>query len=367
MKKKLKTLWLAPNLNHYKARFLNHLANESDVDLTILSGTGRNQMGDLELIQDWGFQHVKVNVPKKTFGNSKIVKEQLATIFNQFDWVLIPAEKKNLLLFLFALKLRKKNTSVRLFSYNHPTLKSKNGKITILDKLITKFYYKKLDRVIFYTESSCKWAVKSNLIKQQKAFWANNTVDNTEIDKYYSYQLPPENKPKILFIGRLIASKRIEDLIIYYNQLKLNMSNLTLDIIGDGPENELVRDIVISDKSITWHGAIVDEAKIAPIMKESSLVFVPGHSGLSINHAFAYGRPYITIEGPSHAPEISYIQQGLNGYVLKNNLEFNINIFKKILTDNNVLKKLCNKAKLDGEYLSVQRWSNQFIESLKDA
>lgn len=47
--KRLRLLWLSPNLNHYKARFLNHLTKTDDLDLTILSGTGRTGMGDEEI------------------------------------------------------------------------------------------------------------------------------------------------------------------------------------------------------------------------------------------------------------------------------------------------------------------------------
>jgi hypothetical protein len=90
----IKILWLAPNFNHYKARFLNHLANDIDVNLTILSGIGRDQMGDKELEDDWNFKEMKLNVTKKDFGKSKIVKESIKLIFKDFDWVLIPAEKR---------------------------------------------------------------------------------------------------------------------------------------------------------------------------------------------------------------------------------------------------------------------------------
>ena len=63
----MKVLWLAPNFNHYKARFLNHLAEEDEIDLTIWSGTGREKMGDQNIEQDWSFKLVKLNVSKKRF------------------------------------------------------------------------------------------------------------------------------------------------------------------------------------------------------------------------------------------------------------------------------------------------------------
>lgn len=364
MSKLIKILWLAPNMNHYKSRFLNHLANDSTISLCVLSGAGREKMGDKELQSDWNFEQISLSVSKRDFGKSKLVKEKLKAVFSEFDWVMIPAEKKNILLFLYARKLRKKNNSTRLFSYNHPIFKSGNGKITHLDKVLTKFYFKRLDRIVFYTERSQQWAIQNKLVSADKAFWANNTIDTIEIRKHYNYQLPPENELNLLFIGRLISSKRIPDLIRYFSVLKNKCPNLKLDIIGDGPENTLIEAATKSDSDISWHGTIIDEAKIAPIMKKASLVFIPGHSGLSINHAFAYGRPYITLQGPSHAPELDYIDEGENGYVLDGDFESNVNTITSLLLNRNLLEQFCNEAKLKGDYLSVENWAKQMKRSL---
>ncbi|MBC3845166.1 glycosyltransferase family 4 protein [Winogradskyella echinorum] len=360
----MKILWLAPNFNHYKARFLNHLAVQNDVDLTILSGTGRDNMGDQELDENWGFELIKVNVSKKNFGKSIEVKQKLKLLLSNFDWVLIPAEKKNLSLFFYAIKLRKLNKSVRLFSYNHAKLKSKNGVYGFLDYKLSKFFNRYLNRVIYYTEEASKFAVEQKLVSPQKAFWANNTIDNTEIEKYYNFQLPPEELQTILFIGRLIPSKRIKDVIAYYKALKPNFKQLRLEIIGDGPEQNIVKDAIQKDTTIKWHGTLVDEAKIAPIMKRTSLVFIPGLSGLSINHAFAYGRPYITLKAEKHGPEISYLENDKNGYILDDNIMENTKIITSLLQDRVKLIELCNSAKQKGEELSVQKWVQQIKASL---
>ncbi|MDA7558631.1 glycosyltransferase [Flavobacteriaceae bacterium] len=362
----MNVLWLAPNFNHYKARFLSHLAEEDDVNLTILSGTGRTQMGDQELEGDWGFKHKKLKVTKKEFGNSNLVKNELKSIFANFDWILIPAEKKNLPLLLYAIKLRKANKSVHLFSYNHAQLKSKNKVYSFLDHRLTKFFNNNLDRVIFYTKEACESAIHNNLVVSEKAFWANNTVDNTEIEKYYTYQLPPVNVQSMLFIGRLIPSKDIAKVIAYYKLIKQTHQNLKLEIIGDGPDYEIVEKVVKEDISITWHGTLVDEEKIAPIMKRTSLVFIPGLSGLSINHAFAYGRPYITLKADKHGPEISYLENGKNGYILGGNLKENTKIITSLIQDRAKLIALCNNAKQKGKELTVQNWVQQMKASLLD-
>jgi len=360
----LRILWLAPNFNHYKTRFLNHLAEDIDTKLTIISGTGREKMGDQELERNWNFEHIKLNVTKRGFGKSKLVKEAIKPIFKDFDWVLIPAEKKNIPLFLFAMKLRREQPNVRLFSYNHTQLKSKNILHSILDSSLTKFYNKKLDRVIYYTEDGCKQAVKHKLIKPDKAFWANNTVDNTEIEKNYTFQLPPKEYQTILFIGRLIPSKRIADLITYYKVLKQNHQNLKLEIIGDGPDKVIVENAIKEDESIFWHGTLVDEADIAPVMERATLVFIPGLSGLSINHAFAYGKPYLTLKADKHGPEISYLDDAENGYILNDNIEKDIKKIAQLLDNRELLISFSKSAKAKSEYLSVQNWVQQIKSSL---
>lgn len=360
----LKILWLAPNFNHYKARFLNHLAKDTDIELTILSGTGRHQMGDQELEEDWNFKQIRLNVTKKDFGKSKLVKKAMKPIFKDFDWVLIPAEKKNIPLFLFSMKLRKKYAEVRLFSYNHAQLKSKNGLYSILDNRLSKFFNNNLDCIIFYNEAACKKAIENKLVEPQKAFWANNTVDNTEIEKYYTFQLPAKEPQTILFIGRLIPSKRISDLIKYYKVLRQNNQNLKLEIIGDGPDKTIVENAIKDETSIIWHGTLVDEADIAPIMGRASLVFIPGLSGLSINHAFAYGKPYITLKADKHGPEISYLDDGANGYILDDNIEEDVKKIDHLLDNRELLISFSNNAKAKSDYLSIQNWVQQLKSSL---
>jgi len=207
----IKILWLSPNVNHYKSSLLNQLALESDIDLCVFFGSGNDDV----LKSDWNFSFAHVDVPKKEFGKSKLVKEKLKTIFGEFDWIMIPVEKKNIWLFMYAVKLRRLHKNVKLFSYNHPMLKSGNGRVTWLDKWLTKFYFKKLDRIVFYTEQSCDWAIKHGFVNKGKAYWANNTINDLEIKKHYTYQLPPANSNAIVYIGRLTPRKRIPELLKY--------------------------------------------------------------------------------------------------------------------------------------------------------
>ena len=359
----IRILWLAPSFNHYKARFLNRLAQEQDVDLTILAGTGRQGQGDLDLDENWSFNFQQLSVSKAKFGGSKEVRHYIKNNLSAFDWILIPAEKKNLLLFMFSMRLRKKHkSSVKLFSYNHPLLKSKRGRFKAIDRELTKFFYKHLDAVIFYTEASYHLAIEQKLINPKKAFWANNTIDTKEIEAHYSFVLPPKDKLTLLFIGRLIPSKRIDWFLEYTAQLETQLKHdIFIEIIGDGPDRHYVETAIQQRENITWHGAIVDEERISPIMSRSSLVFMPGLSGLSVNHALSYGRPYATLEAERHGPEISYLKHNENGFILsENTAEANATLIP-FLSNRAHIEAFCKQAKKDSETISIDLW----IEKMK--
>lgn len=358
-----KILWLAPIFNHYKARFLNHLSNVENVELAVLSGSGRDGSGDKELDGDWGFETIRVEVPKRKFGLSRKVRQTLKAHFKKFDWILIPAEKKNLLLFIYAMYLRRRHKGTKLFSYNHQYTKPKKGDSKGFNLFITRFIFNNLDCVIFYTEDICKKAVKANLVKPEKAFWANNTIDTFEVEKYYDFELPPKAPITILFIGRLIALKRVEDLILFYEELCQEYGDkFVLEIIGDGPQSDIVKKAQETNSNIIWHGTLVDEEKIAPIMKRASLVFIPGLAGLSVNHAFAYGRPYATLPALRHGPEISYLEHGKNGFIVENDLK----IIKEFLNNPEKIEDFCKSAYETSKSLSVNRWIEQLIAALHD-
>lgn len=360
----IKVLWLAPNFNHYKASFLDQLAKDPRIDLTILAGSD-TQNGHKEIDRDWSYKLHRIGIDRKNYGNSSKVRTEIRKIFQSQDWILIPAEKKNLYLFVYLLWLRYRYPGTKLFSYNHTSIKSGKGYYRFLNKALTKFFYRKLDRVIFYTKQSCSEAIRKNLVSPAKAYWANNTLDSREIQKYYSFVYPSEEL-RILFIGRLVPSKDVDLAIEYYSRIKQNFhpKKVFLDIIGDGPDRHIVEKAVVNNNCIKWHGTIVDEREITKIMKKVSLVFLPGASGLSINHAFAYGRPYVTIDSAFHGPEISYLKNNINGFLLSKSQKENIEILTELLTDKKKLGLFCVNSFDTGKELSIDYWIQQMVYSL---
>lgn len=357
----MKILWLAPNLNHYKYKLLNKFNELDEVNLVVISGRGSCNKEYEEVHGKKNFKLINVRVNKRKFAFSLGLYKNILGNARCCDWILVPMEKKNLPVFMFCLII-KNIYNIRLVSYNHEFTKSNSKKNTKLDKIITAFYFKNLDKVIFYTKETMLRVLKSGLINEEKIGYANNALETGIIEEIYNYHYPPKDEVGIVFLGRLVSYKRVDMLIDLFEDLSCNNSLYKLDIIGDGPDSELVRKAARRNRNIQWHGTITDERKIMPLVSKASAVIIPGRSGLSINHAFAYGRPFITFSEERHGPEIDYLSNGVNGYIL-NNVESDQ--IRKILTDHENLRKLCDGAWETAKKISSKAWVDSFYDNLK--
>ena len=93
-------------------------------------------------------------------------------------------------------------------------------------------------------------------------------------------------------------------------------------------------------------------------------MFVPGTSGLVINHAFAYGKPFITISnGVKHPPEIDYLEDGVNGLLLGDDFDINVNRIKNLVTDSEQLNRFQVAAFVKAKEISATAWCDS-IENI---
>lgn len=362
-----KLLWVAPNLNHYKVRFMKKLQDGGELKLLVFAGGDLSHMGHANTSKDTDdLQVERVKVAKPRFSKSLKVYKGLFDMLRRErpEFMIMPNEYKFLPLVLYAFFLRF-FFNFSLIAYTHPLVSNKNVKHR-LTKLMTWFMFSFFDRVIFYTEMAMRYALDQGLVPESKAAFANNTLDTDSIKAVYDYVPPPE-KPSILFIGRLIPSKRVDVLLEYYRELKKRLPALTLTIIGDGPEASLVKSAADKDPGIHWKGAVVDEAAIAPIMRCAQVVFLPGLSGLSIVHAFCYGRPFATIENENHGPEIAYMKDEENGLVLEGDSQQDVERLSALLTDRQRLERYARNAFQTSEALSIDTWCEQMTRALATA
>jgi len=87
----------------------------------------------------------------------------------------------------------------------------------------------------------------------------------------------------ILFVGRLRTDSRIELLIAAVARLRARgWPQLTLHVVGDGPESGRLHSLHSGEGWLQWHGALYDDQRIAEIAQACIIGCYPGDAGLSV-------------------------------------------------------------------------------------
>lgn len=168
---------------------------------------------------------------------------------------------------------------------------------------------KKANCCLFYS-SYPKEKYKKLGFKTEKMFVANNTVVIPKIEL-------KKDKKSILFVGSLYPQKKIDELLIAYNEVhKKNADLPDLTIIGNGSMYDWCKDYCkkngLSEK-VKLAGEIHDETILKDYFADALMCVSPDQAGLSVLKSMGYGVPYVTHKNAITGGEIFNILNGENG------------------------------------------------------
>jgi len=131
------------------------------------------------------------------------------------------------------------------------------------------------------------------------------------------------NLPNLMFIGRLIADKQLDMIILAMLLLQEKDIKLNMTFIGDGPMKSelevLVKEHGLQD-NVWFYGSCYDETQIAQLIYNADLCVTPGAIGLTAMHSMTFGTPVITHNNfCNQGPEFEAIENGKTGAFFKEN------------------------------------------------
>lgn len=242
---------------------------------------------------------------------------------------------------LFLLKLK----NIKHVYYGHGLdLKStqKTWKV-FLQNLIHLFF----DKILLYRKEQIQFLWK---IHHKKIFYANNTLLLEGYEQFVSKDKASikekfgiSHKKIVLFSGRIQPRKRLDILIDFFVKSGNVPDEAGLVIVGDGLD-ENIRTLISKKENIYYLGGIYDKHLMQEIFFMSDIFCVPGLIGLGLVEAMYWGKPVLTIKG-GHGPEIGYLKDGINGFVVKDSEEL-IEKLVHLLRNDNFLKMLSDDARL---------------------
>lgn len=324
---KKKILLISEILLHYRISLYNlfwSLFNENNIELLLMADKENNK----ELRSE--FNYIEVD-----FSFFKIIKhiKQAQPEMIIFFWNI-----HNVSSWLIALWIKWKGIKLIYWSHGGSMQDPENK----LKKFVYKVFHNLSDSIILYSKNELKFISEKN---RRKTFIANNTINFNDIPvielskEEIKKELGLPFKKIVLFVGRIQKRKRLDVLINIFS----NRNDKDIGLVIAGPDmQEDYNDIIKKSRNIIYLGAIYDKYAVNKLFKCSDLFCIPGTNGLGINQAMYWGLPVLALN-VQHSPEIYYVKDGLNGYIVNNKKELEDKIFN-ILNDDLLLKTLSKNA-----------------------
>ncbi len=226
---------------------------------------------------------------------------------------------------------------------------------------IRNYLMKKAKANILYSDCDVKKMLEAG-IKDSKIFIANNTMKIMNSEDLSS----AEPKNSILYVGRAQKRKKIDLLIdIFHSIIDKIPNTIKIDIVGAGPENELLKkkvlDLGISERVI-FHGGILEEDRLKKHFRNAIVYASPGPVGLGVLHSQSYGVPVITISEGLHGPELKNILSN-NGLICSDEDEFALSL-EKLCVDSDYAKSLGHESFM---HYSINRSMTRMVEAFNNA
>jgi glycosyltransferase involved in cell wall biosynthesis len=197
-----------------------------------------------------------------------------------------------------------------------------DAKDSKLRYLMFNYVHALSDSLVLYAQP-CKQLIRPGY--HGKAFVANNTVN------FDDYPVVTESKAEIklefgipfaktvIFMGRMGVGggrKRVDHLIEIFRTL--DRTDVGLVLVGSGLSGELRKRI--NPRNTIYLGEVQDakDVQISKLCKMADVCAIPGHVGLGLNQAFYWGLPVVT-EEDDHPPEVFYLKNGRNGFIVPRN------------------------------------------------
>jgi glycosyltransferase involved in cell wall biosynthesis len=200
--------------------------------------------------------------------------------------------------------------------------------ILLIHQLYKEFWFRELGVI-----GAFPYVIESLLLKLYRRKLAITVSDSTKEDlrllgfrdinvimnaiRHIPSDTPPEKDgvPLLAYLGRLKSTKRPEDAIMIFKEVKKKIPDAKLIMLGRGPEEEKLKRTAKGLEGITFYGWVGEEEKFS-LLRQAHLLLVPGvREGFGINviEAAAEGTPAIGYDVPGLRDSI---RSGETGYLV---------------------------------------------------
>lgn len=184
---------------------------------------------------------------------------------------------------------------------------------------ILRSFYPAFSAMIVYSRSGAE-AFRQVGLAPERIFVAPNAVESTVAERLLRApegraqaraELTPDEKPVVLFVGRLQQRKRVDLLIRACARASVPCR---LVIVGDGPDRARLEQIAGGILPAARFTGDVRGDALGKIFLAADLFVMPGTGGLALQEALLYGKPVAVAEADGSQADL--VRPGENGWIL---------------------------------------------------
>lgn len=238
-----------------------------------------------------------------------------------------------------------------------------NGVFSQLRRARRQQFLQQFDVLITYSQNGASEYARLGF-PPEKIFTAINAVTPPPKHALPERSDQPEGgKATVLFVGRLQARKKIDNLITACSALPPDLQP-NLVIVGDGPD--LVRLQKLAEEmydNTTFTGALYQDA-LEKQFRSADLFVLPGTGGLAIQQAMSYGLPIITAEADGTQDDL--VRESNGWQIPPNDLHALIHALKTALADIPRLREMGRESyQVVAEEINLEEMTAVFVQALK--
>jgi glycosyltransferase involved in cell wall biosynthesis len=156
-------------------------------------------------------------------------------------------------------------------------------------------FYRLFDGIIAYSQKGAGKYIEAGF-PPERVYIAPNAVAFRPTSSPPPRPNETKERLNILFVGRLQARKRIDNLLLACSALPENLQP-GLFIVGDGPEKANLEELAATNYPRAIFLGARHGAELEPLYTAADLFVLPGTGGLAVQQAMAHALPVIVAEG----------------------------------------------------------------------
>lgn len=225
-----------------------------------------------------------------------------------------------------------------------------------------------------YTEGVAEHLV-SRSVPRDRISVVGNTIDVAALREAVERQRQrqrqrgkPQAMARCAYLGGLFTDKRLDLLFAAADLIAERVPAFELVIAGEGEQRTEVEQFVQDRPWARYLGAITGDAR-AELLASTRLLLVPGLVGLVLLDSFASGVPVVTTADALHSPEIEYLDDGVNGVMVRSGADAAAyaEAVVRTLRDESLWNRLSSGAHRSAEQHTIALAAERFVTGLESA